>query len=80
MAGLINDSGYGNITRDARKEMGDRGSKSDSVCKRATSRRFFSVYGRCKVYSSRREIRFLRESKIILIKKVNIEYRGVHLN
>jgi len=43
MAGLINDSGYGNIIRDARKEMGDRGSKSDYVCKRATSRRLFSA-------------------------------------
>jgi hypothetical protein len=35
-------------------EMGDRGSKSDMVCKRATSRRFFSLYS-CKVYSSHRE-------------------------
>ena len=29
MTGLINVSGYGNITRDARNEMGNRGSKSD---------------------------------------------------
>jgi hypothetical protein len=39
--------------------MGDRGSKSDSVCKRATSRRFFSynniIYLTVKVYSSHRE-------------------------
>jgi len=42
MIGLINDSGYGNIIRDARNEMGNRGSKSNCVCKRATSRWFFS--------------------------------------
>jgi len=42
-------------------EMGDRGSKSDSVCKRATSRRFFNFYS-CKVYSSRRETGFREKS------------------
>jgi len=37
------------------RKMGNRGSKSDSIiCKRATSRWFFSYYS-CKVYSSRRE-------------------------
>jgi len=42
MIGLINDSGYGNIIRNVRNEMDNRGSKSDNVCKRATSRWFFS--------------------------------------
>jgi hypothetical protein len=32
------------------------------ICKRATSRRFFSIYGCCKVYSSRRESRFLSKN------------------
>jgi len=46
-------------------EMGDRGSKSDSICKRATSRRFFKIYlfRFCKVYSGRRESRLLGETK-----------------
>jgi len=30
------------------RKMGDRGSKSDNVCKRATSRRFFSILQECK--------------------------------
>ena len=31
MIGLINDSGYGNIIRDARNEMDNRGSKSANI-------------------------------------------------
>ena len=30
ITGLINASGYGNIIKDKRNEMGDRGSKSDT--------------------------------------------------
>lgn len=38
------------------KKIGNRGSKSDLVCKRATSIRLFSItYLYCKMYSSRRE-------------------------
>jgi len=42
MIGLINASGYGNIIRDERNEMDNRGSKSDIICKRVTSRWFFN--------------------------------------
>lgn len=35
-------------------EMGDRGSKSDSVCKRATSRRFFNfIVVRCTLVAGK---------------------------
>jgi hypothetical protein len=37
------------------RKMGDRGSKSDNVCKRATSRRFFSIYNtvRCTLVAGK---------------------------
>ena len=57
--------------------MGDRGSKSDiilSICKRTTSRRFFSIWKYCKVYSSRRETGSWGDAEKSLSKTCRFQY------